>query len=499
MQSEDPKTAATDEDPTQTFPNFMELPETIQIEIMSYCDLRTKLSVSETCSHLHNLLWSSPMLSGRIRLNLRSYAKSQPRQTQLLESQHSLSELDIVQENQKRGRKYKAVKIYRFSSNLHRTIIAKLIDAASILGETVTDLTVDMGEIKIADVVRLLQCFPSVEKLMLDGFMEAAITEANEPLETEGILKNLKELNVDMPCSMILKIVEKVDGLTRFTYQNSKYGATTFDYGVKKLEDFIIKQTHLKELKVYGMESFPLFERNRIDEITFQLENLFAVCFFIHRENVIQFFKHQQSIRHLHLIDFFNPEVFSLDRPNYTNILDKIFRLPKLESLVIGHGRTILLEDFAVLRDICNKSVKQIEYIGENSAVVENFFEIFPCTESFKFDWKHVKFSRFSIENLEKLSVERAVKFSFTPSRVEVSRQEFESSLIEFIRRHKKIESLVVGHKDWIGSDFGLSLNFLKNVVYCLPALQSIEIFNPLQLDQSLTLLNHIYSHKLHF
>jgi hypothetical protein len=273
-----------------------------------------------------------------------------------------------------------------------------------------------------------------------------------------------------------LKIVEKADSLTRFTYQNSKYGDTTFDYGVQKLEDFIIKQNHLKELKIYGMESFPLFERNRINEISFQLENLFAVCFFIHRESVISFFKHQQSIRHLHLIDFFNRETFNLDRPNYTNVLDKILRMPKLETLVIGHGRTILLEDFAVL-----------------------FFDIFPCIESFKFDWKHVKFSRLSIEKLGKLSAERAVKFIFTPSTVAVSRQEFESALIEFIKRHTKIECLVVGHKDWIGSDFGLSLNFLKTVIHCLPALQSIEIFNPLQLDESLTLLNHIYSQKLHF
>ena len=465
----------------------MDLPEILHIKVMTFLPFATKLKLSETCTYLHNLLWSSPKLSKDIRLNFNR---------KVTDPQSMTKNLNLIQENRKRGRKYKKLKIYRFSSKIDEKILKLEIEAFNFIGESVVDLAVDLAEVKNLDIIRLLRCFPSVEKLLLDGFLEDIINDLMVKLNTDGILLHLKQLNVDHQDSMILKIIENVDILERFTYQNSKFGGD-FEYGTEKFEDFLIKQNRLKELKIYGMENSQLFVKNRVAEISFQLENLFVACFFMHRNNIENFFVHQKNIQNLHLISFFHPQTFHQDRFSYSNILRKAFTLPKLEKLIIGHGETILYEDFEFLSDIRNRNVKTVEYIDRDSLVVESFLLIFPFLEKIDFNGKDVKFTKLSSANLAKITCSKMINFTYSPE-VEADKKMFETAVIEFIRRHKNIISLSIGSKDWIGTSFELSVEFLSQIVEILTELKTIEVFNPQQLNESLTLLNKIQLHKIH-
>ena len=475
----------SEEDAPKEF-HFMDLPESLHIKVMANLPCATKLKLSESCTYLHDLLWSSARLSKDIRLNFNR--RSDPLSM--------IKNLHLIQENRKRGRKYKKLKIYQYSSTFHPTVLETLIETFSFIGKSVEDLAVDLAKVESFDIIRLLRCFPSVEKLLLDGFFEDKINDNIEKLSTSGILMQLKELNVDHQDSMILKIIENVNTLERFTYQHSKFKGD-FEYGVNKFEDFLIKQNGLKELKIYGMENSQLFVENRLAEISFQLENLFAACFFMHRSNIVNFLDHQKNIRNLHLIFFFHPQVFHQDRPSYSNILRKAFTLPKLENLIIGYGETILPEDFEFLSDIRNKSVKTIDYFDKDSLVVENFLLIFPSLEKLDFDGLSVKFTKLSSQNLKKLKCPKIIKFTYDAT-IETDRESFESDVIEFIKRHTNIKNLTIGSINWIGTSFELSSTFLSQIVEILTDLRTIEIYNPVQLDKSITLLKQIQSHKIH-
>jgi hypothetical protein len=475
----------------EEFHYFMELPDHVQIEILWFCYSSTRLKLSEACTHLNHLMWTSPKLFKKIRLNMKCLRKTK--------DSEAIKDLEVVLANR---RKYKKLKVYNYGCKLKVDVKEKLMEAMSILGQSVNDLTVDLNITTITNITDILREFPVVEKLTLDGIVCSRLKKDLRILNTHALLPRLKDLNVDFPSSSILKVVKHIDTLERLTFQCYEADSgedNVFSFGLKNFEDFVIKQNRLKELKIYGMQTFPLFERShRIEELKFKLETLHAVCFFVHHNSVINFFKRQPLIKDLHLINFFEPSSFLHDRPSYSNILHKIFSLPKLKSLTIGHGETIIPGDFEYLRDIQNKSVKEMEYWGSNSEVVENFINIFPNIEKFQFEAKVVHFINVPCEKLASVNVDLLSNFSYTPSTITVERKQFEESIISFLKRHSNIRGLKIGHKDWIGSDLGLSLEFLTRVIKILKGLRTIEVFNPLQLNESLTLLNKIHSHKLH-
>lgn len=428
------------------FHYFMELPDHIQTEILWYCYSNTRFKLSETCTHLNKLMWTSPKLFRKIRLNLKCLRKTN--------DSEAIEDLEVVLANR---RKYKKLKVYNYGYKVKVDVKTKLMETMRVLGQSVKDLTVDLNITTNTDIVDFVREFPIAEKLTLDGIVCSKLKRDERILNTHALLPCLKELNVDFPNSSILKVVKHIDTLERLTFQCYEADSgidSVFSFGLTNLEDFVIKQNRLKELKIYGMQTFPLFERShRIEEVNFKLETLHAVCFFVHHNSVNNFFKKQPLIQDLHLINFFDPSSFLNDRPSYSNILHKIFSLPKLKSITIGHGETIIPADFDYLRDIQNKSVKEMEYWGSDSKVVENFINIFPNIEKFQFEGKDVHFTNVPCEKLANVTIDLLSKFSYTPSTITVERKQFEEAIINFLKRHRNIRGLKIGDKSWIGTD----------------------------------------------
>lgn len=52
------------------FHNFMQLPEEVQIEIMAHCNFDTRLNLSQTCSEMNRLLFSTPKLIKKVRIGI---------------------------------------------------------------------------------------------------------------------------------------------------------------------------------------------------------------------------------------------------------------------------------------------------------------------------------------------------------------------------------------------------------------------------------------------
>jgi hypothetical protein len=495
-------------EPAYEFQNFMILPDHIIVNVMSQSKFEDRLNMTETCKHLDMLHWSSPKLVEKVSL---IYSLQWIEHTDYL--QEVIKDLQTILSHHKR--KYKTFKLCSFSYVPDRTFKSLLKKVMKYLGGSVTELRLGLAATNLTSkLVGLLRNFPHLEKLTLCGFPESSLKNDSLNLRIEGLFQNLKHLCIVNFKSSVLKVFQTVETLESFEFKTSKAecAENVLSFGITAFEHFLIQQNRLKKLKIHGMEKFGILEENRIDDIHFQLETLHLIGFFVHRNNALKFYRKQKHIKDFHLINFHCNRIFP-DRPDYANnILREIFSLPKLEKLTIRHGLNITEEDFEHLITIRNKSVKELEFWPwedqdlKCSMIIENFVEIFPNIDKIYLKADEVFFERFPCKKLHCFSVgspNQFHSFSFKPSKMEMHHEIFENLFIDFLKHQKRIDMLFIGHENWIGTE-GLSLNFVKQTLKILDKLNSLEIFNPLQPEETIQLLeakkaeNEIFKYEIH-
>jgi hypothetical protein len=472
--------------PAITFHRFMELPDHVIIKVMSYCNFKTKIALSESCSYINNLLWTSPKIT-KFMLNVK------------FADEEILTGLNRVQLNRRR---YTTLTLNDYSCRLQPELKFKLREALQTIGKSVKELRLRLSTTDLKDLAEIIREFPRLEKLSLGGFVKANLLDTSTNFDTKFLLPYLKDLKVEFPNSNILKIVRDVNTLEKLSFHC--YDSEYLKFGTKKLEKLLQQQNRLTKLEIKGLSRFPLFCHNKIDGINFKLESLQTIGSFLDRNTAVSFFEKQDNIKHLNLINFYDATIFPVDRSEYSIVLRAIFSLPKLEKLTLNEKSTISEEDFLYLSDIRNTSMKELEFWSENSKIFENLVGIFPNLTKLELASCDVRLSIASekLRNLKMSSPSLLARFNYSPTTMDVSNDKFEENFVEFIKQHRYIRSLTIGHENWSGM---LSLKCISLILDTLKDLCKIELFNPLQpvevaqLMDTKKSMNEIFSSCLHF
>lgn len=438
------------------------------------------MNLSETCQDINQILWTSPKLtkSFMLRIVCDDFGNKQNIET-------ISQRLTTIQANQRR---YTSLSLQSYNCRMRADLKAKLMETVRFLGPHVKQLKITLGVTSLIDLLELLREFPHVDKLTLGGFVKANLLENDRPLNIQGLLPNLNNLEVSFPNSLILELLKDVNTLKRFSFY-SYDGNENLKFGITNFENFIIQQNQLKRLEVFGINKFGLFQENRIKEINFQLDSLHAICSLFHHNNAENFIKHQSSIKNFHLINFRN-EIAYPDPQIYCNILRRIFTSPQLEKLTINH-KSVSETNMQYIGDIRNENVKMLEFWGQSEKVFESLVKIFPNLTKIEFSTfkTNLAIPSDKLANLTMTSPGLLQTFIYEPLTMDFEREKFEENFIKFIGRHKNIFYLTIGHKGWIGTENGVSFDLVKKVLRMLENIREIEIFNPLQQTEILQIL----------
>lgn len=460
------------------FSHFMALPDHVQVKVLSRCGVKTMLSLSESCSHMNYLLWTTPHLMRRLKLIVKFTR----------DNNETVNKLSTILSNVSMGRKYTKLKLVYASEAVESYVQPLLLKILSLVGKSLKELEIACGNYKsLNDIAMLLKCFDNVEKLVLHNLQ----VDDNELSEVHEMLPNLRELLMHDSKSSILRLFENFTKLSRFKFHLNSRESENLFYGIRRLENFIAQQTDLKILDISRMHKNVLFQENHFDNHKFKLDSISANKFFLHKNNAGNFFAKQSNLKSVKLYDFYDSRIFP-DATGYSNVLRSIFTLPKLESVGIFNG-TINIEDFDCLNHVRNYSVKNLDYDMWNSTVLEKFIDIFPSLEKISFRCFTVKLRDVACEKLSIMCTSGSYtieEFIYQPSNVSVNVQKkFEEIFKNFISRNKGIKHLTIGHINWIECNFGLSLNFWIESLYNLTELTEIVIYNPLEIKSLFMLL----------
>lgn len=458
------------------FTHFMALPDHIQVRVMNRCSLRSMLNLSESCSHMNYLLWTTPHLMKRLKLVVKFTR----------DNNETVNKLSTILSNISMGRKYTKLKLVYANEAVTSYVKPLLLKILNLVGKSLREVEIACGNFNsMNDIALLLKCFNNVEKLVLYNLQ----ADDNELFEVQGMMPNLRELLMHDSKSSLLWMFEDFTNLLRFKFHLNPREAENLCYGSKKLESFILQQTNLKILDISRLHKNVLFQENNFDDHKFRLESIIANKFFLHKNNAVNFFLKQSNLKSIKLYDFCDSRIFSVST-GYSSVLRSIFTLPSLESVGIFNG-TINIEDFDCLNHVRNYSVKHLEYDMWNSTVLERFIDIFPRLEKISFRCFTVKLRDVAVEKLSIMYTSGSYsleEFIYQPRNVD--RKQFEESFKNFIIRNKGIKHLTIGHSNWIENSFGLSLNFWIVTLYSLVDLSELVIYNPLEVRSLFMLLS---------
>ena len=461
------------ESTASAFHRFMELPENVHETILSFCDVLTKLRMSETCTHLNRLLFSSPKLIDQIQLSI------DRNKIELY--------LSTIMANQ---RKYQNLKLKLYHPYL--PINRKILKCLKTLSATVKRLTINEG-LGYRQLSQIFKIFKNTEKLKVTIFF-LYIHAAEGISKTPQLMPNLKELKVsfdisDLSSNQFLKLFEGVNTITRLKFRLHHIEALQME----EIEDFISQQPELKKLSITGFKDSGgrYIRGSALNKAEFLLESLEVMWFHLDR-GAVEFFKKQINLKTI--------KIGTIHSDPDPEAVRAIITLPKLETLAIGD--CIKAEDLIVLDGISNPSVLKLNYSGYDSMVLEALISYFPNVTEIMFNLWSLLLTNTPSEKLALMkhyqgdwdtdsfnSVDGLQIFSYQPpSSVITDQNIFENGLAKFLHCHRNISQLVIGHIDWIENNFKLSKEIWLKIA-CLSRLQTLEFFNPMEITELIRLL----------
>lgn len=388
--------------------------------------------------------------------------------------------LTIIKTN---GRKYSAIELEHNRKNQEFSeTLPLLLDCVASIAWSLKELQV-WCPMSIEVLVQLLTSLYNLEVLELQERIKSFKNTNFRPLQ----LPKLKVLNCQNISIQLLGLFYDVATLNKFIFTS-----VIRNIDVRLIEDLIMRQDELKCLVFVC--NFPLFaDKNRLNEMKFQLEAIGLRASAIHTNSAIQFFNQQKTLKYFDL--YHHPEQLAGTAEEHCAVLRSIFTLPKLYFLRIFCKNFIINEDFINLEDIRNTAVKLLElksYV-EETIVHGKLVEMFPNLQRISVVPNFFK-SSLSLEDVrvEKLSLIHCPNLSrlfYRPPLVNFDQIFFEDKLEKFLLNNRNIESLTIGHNEWFVLNIKLSLEFLKKVFKMLPRLKTLQITYPGNVDDFINLL----------
>jgi F-box domain len=347
------------------FQDFMKLPENLIRSVMKCCDFKSRLQLSETCTLLNRLLFTSPKLMRHIQLNINTYCGYKIKTI-----------LDKLSTILRSGRKYQKVQLNYGLDGMKAT--PKYLKALNVVGKYVKKLTLDHGDFNNNDLMKLLKCFENIEKLKVDSIYvskHASNTVATWNFEATQFMPKLKEISLSSSSFRFLNVLMGVKNLEKIDIP--------YDWLDESLvfENFISQQDKLKHLAIVGKSFDQLTFESCLHRIKFQLETfVFRAMYCSDPDKPFlcihsNFFKNQQNLKSVEIENSSYGGATCDDWNEFYATMSSIFSLPKLEFLQLK-GEIFGVNDFSLMSNIENYSVKKMRcsYEGEILEVLKNFF-----------------------------------------------------------------------------------------------------------------------------
>ena len=444
----------------------MELPENAHEKILSFCDVDTKLNLSETCTHLNRLLFSSPKLIDKIELNLNC------RYFQL-EIEADGNPFLIILANQ---RKYQNL---NFDGKMTESQFAPdFMKCLTTMSSSVQEVQLSAKYLDCHRFVQIFEILKGTEKLTL-RVQSSNFEAVKEISKTSNFLLNLKDLDVSISIQ-VLELLVDVKTLTRLQlYVSDREIVSIQDFG-----NFIMQQTGLKHLSITELKEQTI-RWSAFAEAEFLLESLIVFCYSLDR-GALKFFMKQSELKTINI---------RMMKPTADiDTVKAILTSPNLQSLRINGF--VEQEDLNVLSDISNPSILKLNYSGHDSVVLEALISYFPNVKEVNFDQSVWELTETPCEKLSILKYEHLRSFSYQPSFFNIDVKQFEKIVSDFLTHHSDITHLTIGHRDWIENDFTLSKSFCLKLSK-LHKLEVLILYNPKAITDFIILLQNMRTNIL--
>lgn len=366
--------------------NYVDLlPDTTWLEIFDQLDGNHLLKLTVTCNKFRHLIGNSKRLIKKIKFSINF-------------PEDSSEEL----KNIKKGletcikhltRNYLNLQIMRLRDRiLNKDMRGTFIPIITRLSETVVNLSINNCYLLRDDSIIILSSFKHLTELKLqnlafsDDFMPSEIVQQNQSSLQLNCpnLRVLRLIQCDFYCLLLLKSHDKLNTLeiSIASYERPD---------VEKLEDFLLKQSNLKDLKLTHFRFNSTYSTERLSNVPFQLESLCLkdVCWDL-TDHCQGFIKSQKKLKSFEL-KIFRQWIYPKEA-NYSwfcDVMKHILILNPLEKLTIDTCRSSMyFKDTEFLVDMCNKNVKDLTYVVDStdtSELFKIFTRTFPNTRRFTF------------------------------------------------------------------------------------------------------------------
>jgi hypothetical protein len=379
-------------------------------------------------------------------------------------------------------RKYKFVKLRSVKAGeVKNELKLDLFAIMENLGECLKVLEVSCKNLFYEDLKKLLSTLENLEEFKCNERIEGDpyfLTPINFP--------KLKRLSIcGSSRSSVLMLFLSVTTLEVLNFRPMEIDLITRPIG-----DFIMRQDNLKHLnisfKFYERETNePLFPKDRLQEIKFQLETINAFS------RDIEFFDTQNELKEIFIDMCYKVIIFPQSPEKYAQFLRNVLSKPFLQAVYFDFG-SIRESHLDFLNDIRNLSVTNVHYNETCGSTLEAINLMFPRLEQLSVnEVSKTALKTMQLNHLMKLRIsDEITDFHYTLSASDVPGNIYEETLLSFIRIHRKIEKFSLGRTSWLfNENFSVSTTFWKYVLEFLPNLQKLTVYNPRDSEELIKML----------
>lgn len=354
--------------------------DTIWHQVFNYLDGKSLLAASETCTKFEEILSSSTKLLSKLKVTLSFPEIDTDAEIARIESR--------LRNHSQLTRRYQQLEIHRLrDGNFNRNHEMKnnFMSLIANLSQSVKVLKIDNCHILRQDLISLLLPFTRLRECSVTDLMlfDDVITAGSDNINISWPnLERLKLKRCDFFCLVLMKSCEKLADLE---ISDPAYNRPD----VEQLENFLLKQTLLKRLKLRNFRFNSTYSTNRLRSPPFQLEHLsLHNTYWDIPDHCKVFLKSQHSLKKLELKTLRPMEVnFQL----FSSIMYHLLALnKKLTSLTIDTRFSSLqnVNDAEFLLGFVNNNVTELNYwkdSDEQSEFLKIFARIFPKLKKLSF------------------------------------------------------------------------------------------------------------------
>lgn len=343
------------------------------------------MQVSECCQRFEEIFSGSLKLLEKVTVMVNFPDNQIDSGTQLKELKNRIKGHDQLTRRYQRLKLARLRDEYLSENDKNYSDFTRLIKK---LAQSVRFLDIVQTHILRTDLIDLLLPFKHLQKCCLSNLM---FFDDVVPADTDDeiLCPNLRKLQLIQCDFFCLLLFKSCKNLQHLEISDPSYVRSD----VEELENFLLKQKDLKELRLMNFRFNSTYSSNRLAKVPFQLDNLVLKnVYWDITENCEQFLTSQRNLKKLELRAFHKwITPFASNYMWFSSVLTHLFsKNSQLTSVAFDTMFVTLktLSDEEFLPGVVNKSVVELEYVrgrDDESELLKSFSRIFPNVQRLKF------------------------------------------------------------------------------------------------------------------